>query len=466
MPAPIDYSTRYRTLGARLRDALRLAFFLRVDEHRMAASWGEYIAVALLSIAVPTAYSLATQGGEGKWDWSFLPSALFDPCLAVAAAGVIAWIVGRRDAAPKILFAALLALVMIDALILTAWTLAGQASSGKVPSLIGETLFQFALLWYALAVTRFASPLSASTTRRLPVAFAAVTVLALPVAYLQPERSLWVHDWSRDKAAEGASWQARNVAGHEDAINAQPALLARELERVAKERPGVVDVFFIGLAGYGNQDVFMREVDAVSRLMRDRFDAEGRAIRLVNNPKTVLDTPIASLTNLKAALARVRDQMNPEEDVLVLFLTSHGSEQHRFSLVLQPLQFNELDPAALRKALDDSGIRNRVVVVSACYSGGFVAPLKDDNTLVIAAAAPDRNSFGCTNEAEWTYFGRAYFNEALRKTYSFTEAFELAAPVIASRETAEKFEPSRPMMHAGAGIKARLATLEGRLAGR
>jgi hypothetical protein len=155
--------------------------------------------------------------------------------------------------------------------------------------------------------------------------------------------------------------------------------------------------------------------------------------------------------------------MNRDEDVLVLFLTSHGSADHKFALDLWPLKLNELDPAALRKALDESAIRNRVVVVSACYSGGFVERLRDANTLVITAAAPDRNSFGCSNEAEWTYFGRAYFDEALRTTRSFTDAFALAVPAIERRERAESFEPSRPQMVVGSAIRAKLAALEQQL---
>ena len=83
-----------------------------------------------------------------------------------------------------------------------------------------------------------------------------------------------------------------------------------------------------------------------------------------------------------------------------------------------------------------------MVIVSACYAGGFVRQLEDENTLVIAAAAPDRNSFGCTNEADWTYFGKAYFDEALRQTTSFTRAFEIARPLIEARERKDKYEPS------------------------
>ena len=231
-----------------------------------------------------------------------------------------------------------------------------------------------------------------------------------------------------------------------------------------KGTPGVVDVFFIGMAGHGYQDVFMREIDSVARLMRERFGAEGHVVKLINNPKTLMSSPIASLTSLKEALRRTASQMDIEEDVLVLFLTSHGSADHKFSLDLYPIKFRDIDPATLRAALDESGIRNRVVVISACYAGGFADKLKDPNTLVIAAAAPDRNSFGCSNEAEWTYFGKAYFDEALRETHSFTRAFEMATVAIEKRETSEKQKASKPLMVVGEAIGAKLARLEQQLA--
>jgi len=34
--------------------------------------------------------------------------------------------------------------------------------------------------------------------------------------------------------------------------------------------------------------------------------------------------------------------------------------------------------------------------------------------IVVAAAGPDKKSFGCSHEAEWTHFGKAFFDEALR----------------------------------------------------
>jgi hypothetical protein len=228
----------------------------------------------------------------------------------------------------------------------------------------------------------------------------------------------------------------------------------------------VTDLFFIGMAGYADQDVFMKEVDSVARLLRERFDADGHTIRLVNNNKSLASSPIASATSLKAALDRTAQVMNKEEDILFLFLTSHGSESHRFALELWPLSFNPLDPTRLRKLLDESGIKHRVVVISACYSGGFINALKDEHTLVISASAPNKNSFGCSNENDWTYFGEAYFNEALRKTYSFVEAFNLAKPQIEAREKKEKFDPSNPQIALGAGIQGKLAALEHQLQSR
>ena len=79
------------------------------------------------------------------------------------------------------------------------------------------------------------------------------------------------------------------------------------------------------------------------------------------------------------------------------------------------------------------------------------------------AAASDRTSFGCGNEFQWTYFGNAYFNEALRRTHSFTEAFEIARPQIEARERKEGYEPSQPQISVGTAIAPRLQRLQEQL---
>ncbi|HKC42880.1 MAG TPA: C13 family peptidase, partial [Burkholderiales bacterium] len=101
---------------------------------------------------------------------------------------------------------------------------------------------------------------------------------------------------------------------------------------------------------------------------------------------------------------------------------------------------------------------------SACYSGGFVEPLKDANTVVITAADASSTSFGCANGRDFTYFGRAYFNDALAKTFSFTEAFEAARRSVSEQESAERLAPSSPQIFVGAAIRDKLGSLERRLA--
>jgi Peptidase C13 family len=450
-------------IASRLRDAARIALFMRVPEERLHPTWLEIVAAAVLTICVPTLYGAVMLGSDGRPDIWEIPQVLLHVPLALAAASVVATILRRDDSVALLLFATFLAGFVIDAVTLVAWGIVEDSAAMRQFGPLEAAFFYAPLAWLALAVARFAITLAPqSAPRQAWILVALVALLAFPLGYLHPERSLWVNDWSKDADGD-ANARARASAGSEEVFYRQPELLARELAAVEPGRKGVVDVFFVGMAGYGPQDVFMREIDSVARLMRERFGAGGHIVKLVNNPKTLLTGPIASSTSLRAALKRIAEAMDVEEDVLVLFLTTHGSADHRLSLELSPLRFKELDPAALRAILDESGIRNRVVIISACYAGGFVEKLRDERTLVITAAAPNRNSFGCSNENEWTYFGKAYFDEALRNTFSFTEAFELAKPVIEERERAQKYDPSEPQMSAGAAIRVKLAELEAQL---
>ena len=144
--------------------------------------------------------------------------------------------------------------------------------------------------------------------------------------------------------------------------------------------------------------------------------------------------------------------MNADEDVLFLFITAHGDRDHRLSAVQPPLELAPLTPTALARMLHDAGIKWRVIVVSACYSGGFIEPLRDDNTIVITASAPDRTSFGCEAGRDFTYFGEAYFRDALARTRSFTAGVrDRARRSSASARRRRSLEPSLPQMWVGAG---------------
>src|SRR5215216_4018860 len=159
--------------------------------------------------------------------------------------------------------------------------------------------------------------------------------------------------------------------------------------------------------------------------------------------------------DLLAAADAVGRVLDPEEDVAVLVLTSHGSPEGLGIVAGRDQRL--LSPGVARALLDRTRARHRVLIISACYSGVFARALADPRTLVITAAAPDRPSFGCEDGATWTYFGDAFFNRALRGSRNLDEAFCRARDIVTRRERNEGFEPSRPQIAGGSEVLPLLA---------
>jgi hypothetical protein len=249
----------------------------------------------------------------------------------------------------------------------------------------------------------------------------------------------------------------------ESSFYAQQGALDRELAKLQPQRPGVADIYFVGAALYAGEDVFMKEVRMITKLFRERFDADGRSVMLVNNPKALNDYPIASLTSLRETLAHVGSTMNADEDVLVLYLSSHGSDKHEMVVDFRPMRFSPITPETLKSALRDAGIRWKVIIISACYSGGFIEPLKDSRTLIITASSADRQSFGCGSASDATYLAQALFGNAMRETYSFESGFARARTLIEQWEREQGEKPSQPQLFVGTDIRKKLAQVEQRL---
>ena len=74
----------------------------------------------------------------------------------------------------------------------------------------------------------------------------------------------------------------------------------------------------------------------------------------------------------------------------------------------------------------------------------------------MTAARADRTSFGCSDDAEFTYFGRAYLQQALNQTTSFTEAFAKARSLVQQWETRDQEIHSEPQIAQGALIGPKL----------
>lgn len=271
-------------------------------------------------------------------------------------------------------------------------------------------------------------------------------------------------------------WEAlvaqRGEAGDEafvltqEATERQPQLLAEKLQALRAQRPGVADLYALTFAPYAEEKVFLREGQLVAGVMQERFDAEGRVVQLANHPDSASERPWATPLNLQRAIERVAALMDRDEDIFFIHLTSHGARDGELAASAYPLAAAPVTPALLKAWLDAAGVRFRVISVSACYSGSWIAPLAGADTLVMTAADAEHTSYGCGRGSELTYFGRAMFDEQLRRTRSFAQAHARSRVVIDERErVAGKSDGySNPQISIGAGVRERLAALEARLA--
>ena len=182
---------------------------------------------------------------------------------------------------------------------------------------------------------------------------------------------------------------------------------------------------------------FARTCEAAQKVMDERWGTAGRSLSLVNNPQTLLDTPFATVTNLRETLNEIGAAIDADEDVVMLYLASHGSARPRARRrAAAARRSSQLTPAGLRQLLDDAGIKWRIVVVSACYSGGFIEALQDDHTLVITASRADRRRSAAAIASDATYFGEALFQKGMAHADSLAAAFEVAKMRVAERERA------------------------------
>ncbi len=441
-----------KDLLATLRLGAQGALFLKPDATALPATWSQLAALLVLGLSLPLGADLISVGWNGSFSPYGLPGALFPLPILMLAAWALARLAEKADRTLDLLVVFFSLSLPID---LASILFGRLMESGLLPNVPGQLrylAYYAPTLWLVLATTLVAiRVLDLPAHRWLAAGLAASVLLGAPLSLVYRERTLWQP--AVDPEAQAEQRNRYHALTSEDAFYLQPKLLERQLAALQPGRKGRVDLYFVGAAGDAGQDVFMKEVQSVAGLFEERFGTAGRSLMLINNARTVADSPIASNTSLRLAFKRVGEVMDSDEDILFLFLTSHGSQDHRFSLSFSPMQFNPLDPRRLREMLDDAGIKRRVIVVSSCYSGGYVEALENENSLVITAAASDKASFGCSNEAEFTYFGKAYFDEALRQTYSFIGAFELAKPRIAEREREQDYEPSGARMSVGAAIR-------------
>jgi hypothetical protein len=362
--------------------------------------------------------------------------------------------------------------------VLLLYAMAGAAA--RKPELEGETvagtIFMVAygvlLLWVLAAMVVVSARFIRSRSRT--AVFSAAMVAVMGVGLWQFQDQPW-DEAAAQTVADGGAAQATEPAEPEEpaplalsqeVFEQQQVLWARQALALQPQRDGVVDVYGLVFAPYAGENVFRRESTMVSTLLQERFNAQGRVVHLLNHPETAQTHAWATPQNLQRAITALAERMDRDNDVLVIYMTSHGARNHELAASHWPLQVAPVTPEMLRAMLDEAGIRQRVIAVSACYSGGWIEPLATPSSLIMTAADATHTSYGCGTRSELTFFGRAVFDEQLRHTHSFAEAFAKAVPVIAQREVEAGKQDgfSNPQIFVGPQIAPVLRALEQRLA--
>ncbi|MEL7190055.1 MAG: C13 family peptidase [Pseudomonadota bacterium] len=233
------------------------------------------------------------------------------------------------------------------------------------------------------------------------------------------------------------------------------------LGAMAPQRAGVVDAYVVTVA-LDSDPVFAREAREAGRVLGARFDASGRTLTLAGPDGARDDLPRGSIDTLLVSLAAIAEKMDREEDVLVMYTSSHGLKLG-LAYHYGDQAFGVLSPTKLAEALEELGIERRVLILSACYSGVFVPALAGDNSAIFTAAADTRTSFGCVAENDWTFYGDAMINRALRKPQPLDHAAQEAARTVAGWEVKQRLLASLPQSSIGSGVSDWLPALEARM---
>jgi hypothetical protein len=235
----------------------------------------------------------------------------------------------------------------------------------------------------------------------------------------------------------------------------QRALLQAQITHLAPPRVGTT-IYAIGIAGWADQDVFIKELAGGLAAVGRILPIQDHTLRLVNQRSTTESLPLANQHNFAEAVHAVGAVMRKDADILLLLMTSHGTPRG-FALRLPDTSTSVLTPQQVAGTLDREGIKNRIVIVSACFSGTFVPALANDDTIVLTAADAKNTSFGCAPERDWTYFGDAFFRLSLQPGIDLRGAFNNARTLIQGWELMDRAPPSNPQGHFGPALVARLA---------
>ena len=413
-----------------------------VENVSRVATEAAVIALSVASVALWVGLDWWLAGPGAQFEaWDTLTVSLY--ALLVLAVAFVASVASR----PRLGFRSVLfALVALLPVLIVTGFLIDLRLDGRAALAARALLALYALAYGSRALR------TVSGSRQMRATAAVIILLGGFLAYSQFEElspSLWAPLSEEDEESED---MAASTA--EALLFDERAQIDDAVDRMtAGAGPGPA-VFFVGFAGMSGQRVFAEEIKLAARVIDERFASADRNLLLINDRRDLESYPIATVSGLSYALNAVAQKMDPDRDILFLALSSHGSADPALAVSNGSLRLEQLTADDLSTALSESGIKRRIIVISACYSGAFMESLQDPDTIVIAAAAADKTSFGCSDDRDLTYFGEAFYRDALPTAATLQQAFERAKAALAVREKQEHESASEPQAFFGSEISA------------
>ena len=402
-----------------------------------------------IGVAVLAAFGYSKQQGDiyfNDWGAALLGSMLF---VAVITAIAITRLHGSLERLPEFLTPLASAFP---------WVVIALSALSLILEPTGDSLYWgLALIWcmsIVIGAIQRAFPQAGGSVYFVTVVLISGLTLGATHRGYSPELFFSYDDSLYEEYAEYDEYLSLD---QEAVFVSQSALLESELARIVPGDPGETDFYFLGFAGNGDEGVFASEAHFVEEQVSREFPTAGRSLVLASDFDNLSSQPLANTHNLFAAISDFGDKMDVEDDILFLFLTSHGSSDASIQVAMYPLELKRLYAEELQENLDAAGIEWRIIVVSACYSGSFIEPLRTERTVVMTAAADDRMSFGCSSDRDLTYFGEALFRDTLASGGSLFDRFDDAREAIRTREESEGRTSSEPQIFIGAEIAEKLA---------
>ena len=203
---------------------------------------------------------------------------------------------------------------------------------------------------------------------------------------------------------------------------------------------------------HSQSKVFRNDVLLAEKLVKD-IDPNALMLKLANPARDQsADWPQATLENFALVMSKMAEVARPRDRVLLLISTH--SNPGLLNINAGGKHLPPLTPQILSNALAPLNDVPTLVVLSACYSGAFIEPLKAPNRVLLTATDARRTTFNCQYKGDHTPFAEALFGQAGAENRSVTDWMGEAQKSIAAQERRRKGPASQPRIFVGDEAKA------------